>query len=215
VTRPVPDPGPCRYCGNPSYMVDDDGHLHGCCKAAAAVNPKGRCPGCGSSLGFWKREERSRNIKLGQQRRKAKKATTSGCRYCNGHFGYGPHEEGACLTGSERRQVAAAEKALADLPALLVSATKDMPTCRYCGRRYSESAAYSGRTPHCGSIRCTAEHEGRPLRPVEHSDEEILAGLEALGGGLVVCRFCNEKREPQDMRPWYAGKQRCSWCDSK
>lgn len=155
---------PCRYCNQPSYLLDGDGPLHPCCKIAAenTRNPSGRCPGCGSSLAFWKREEQKRNIKLGQSKRTKKSKGI--CRFCDNKLAPGdvmpdgqfhPHAEGDCLTGSERAHVAFTQRLLADLPAALAEAARTMKTCPYCRCRYGENAKRSsGDTKHCGRPDC-------------------------------------------------------------
>lgn len=45
--RSLPDPQPCRYCGDPAYYVDDAGALHSCCHAWRRVMSFGYpCPSC-------------------------------------------------------------------------------------------------------------------------------------------------------------------------
>jgi hypothetical protein len=39
--------GPCRYCGTPSYLADELGPVHECCKAWRRVIKAGHpCPAC-------------------------------------------------------------------------------------------------------------------------------------------------------------------------
>lgn len=43
-------PGVCRFCGDPTWMADDDGPLHPCCEMWAAVLAAGKpCPACAQS----------------------------------------------------------------------------------------------------------------------------------------------------------------------
>jgi hypothetical protein len=46
-SRSVPEAQPCRYCGDPTYRIDDNGALHECCHAWRRVLSFGYpCPSC-------------------------------------------------------------------------------------------------------------------------------------------------------------------------
>lgn len=46
-TPPPPPAGPCRYCGEPSYIADDLGAVHLCCRSWRRVIKAGfACPSC-------------------------------------------------------------------------------------------------------------------------------------------------------------------------
>jgi hypothetical protein len=54
-TTALQDPGPCRYCGLPSWLTDDTGPLHPCCQLWQAELEAGRaCPACAASRAYWR-----------------------------------------------------------------------------------------------------------------------------------------------------------------
>lgn len=45
--------GPCRACGEPAFLRDDQGPAHPCCILSGATSPR-TCPACTSSRAYWK-----------------------------------------------------------------------------------------------------------------------------------------------------------------